>query len=78
MSTPSSSANVRSSTSFSDKPGADTFIPGSDIPLLSLTGPPSVTVQTTSSPSTLSTTRPILPSSTRTRSPATASFANRL
>ena len=39
--------------SFSDKAGADTFMPGSDMPLLLLTGPPSVTVQTTSLPSML-------------------------
>ena len=39
--------------SFSDIAGTDTFMPGSDSPLLLLTGPPSVTVQTTSSPSTM-------------------------
>ena len=39
--------------SFSDSAGADTFMPGSDMPLLLLTGPPSVTVHTTSLPSML-------------------------
>ena len=34
--------------SFSDIAGTDTFMPGSERPLLSLTGPPSVTRQTTS------------------------------
>ncbi|CKU69584.1 Uncharacterised protein [Mycobacterium tuberculosis] len=78
MSTPRFSANVRSSMSFSDRAGAVTFIPGNEMPLLSLTGPPSTTVQTTSSPSTASTTNATLPSSTSTRSPATASWASRL
>ena len=32
--------------SFSDSAGTDTFMPGSEMPLLLLTGPPSVTVQT--------------------------------
>ena len=50
-STPSRSANSRSSMSFSDSAGTDTFMPGSDMPLLLLTGPPSVTVHTTSLPS---------------------------
>ena len=45
--------------SLSDKGGADTFIPGSDMPLLLLTGPPSVTVQITSSPSMPATTSPM-------------------
>ena len=39
--------------SFSDNAGAETLIPGNDIPLLLLTGPPSVTRHTTSSPSML-------------------------
>ena len=43
--------------SFSDSAGAETFMPGSDIPLLLLTGPPSVTRHTTSLPSMCSTTR---------------------
>ena len=43
--------------------------PGSEMPLLLLTGPPSVTVQTTSLPSMCSTTRPTLPSSISSRSP---------
>ena len=64
--------------SFSDSAGAETFMPGSDMPLLLLTGPPSVTVQTTSSPSMCSTTSPTLPSSTSTRSPAAASSASLL
>ena len=59
-------------------PGPSTFMPGSDMPLLLLTGPPSVTVHTTSLPSMCSTTRPILPSSTSTRSPGVASSASRL
>ncbi len=62
--------------SFSDKAGADTFMPGNEIPLLLLTGPPSTTVQMTSSPSMPSTTRQTLPSSTRTRSPTAASSAS--
>ena len=77
-STPRRSANSRSSMSFSDSAGAETFMPGSDMPLLLLTLPPSVTVQTTSSPSMCSTTRPTLPSSTSTRSPGLASWASRL
>ena len=68
-STPTFSANSRSSMSFSDNAGTETFMPGSDRPLLLLTGPPSVTVQTTSLPSMCSTTRPTLPSSTSSRSP---------
>ena len=43
--------------SFSDIAGTETFMPGSDRPLLLLTGPPSVTVHTTSLPSMCSTTR---------------------
>ena len=62
--------------SFSDIAGTDTFMPGSDRPLLLLTGPPSVTVQTTSLPSMCSTTRPTLPSSTSSRSPGAASSAS--
>ena len=54
-------------------PGTETFMPGSDMPLLLLTVPPSVTVQTTSLPSMCSTTRPTLPSSTSSRSPGVAS-----
>ena len=64
--------------SFSDSAGTETFIPGNDMPLLLLTGPPSVTVQTTSLPSTPSTTRPTLPSSTSSRSPGLASSASSL
>ena len=37
--------------SFSDIAGTETFMPGSDRPLLLLTLPPSVTMQTTSLPS---------------------------
>ncbi|KAF0962563.1 hypothetical protein MLGJGCBP_04314 [Rhodococcus sp. T7] len=62
--------------SFSDNAGTDTFIPGSDTPLLFDTGPPSVTRQITSLPSTPDTTRPTLPSSTSSRSPGFASSAN--
>ena len=61
-----------------DVAGTDTFIPGSDRPLLSLTGPPSVTRQTTSLPSTATTRRPTLPSSTSSRSSARASVASPL
>ena len=60
--------------SFSDMAGTETFIPGSDRPLLLLTGPPSVTVHTTSSPSMCSTTNATLPSSTSSRSPGWASL----
>ena len=54
--------------------GTETFIPGNDRPLLLLTGPPSVTEQTTSDPSTCSTTNATLPSSTNSWSPGAASF----
>ena len=77
-STPRRSANSRSSMSFSDSAGAETLMPGRDMPLLLLTLPPSVTEQTTSLPSMCSTTRLTLPSSTRTRSPGLASSARRL
>ena len=77
-STRSSSANSRSSMSFSDIAGTETFMPGSEMPLLLLTGPPSVTSQTTSRPSTAVTRRPTLPSSTSSRSPASASSARPL
>ena len=76
MSTPSSRANSRSAMSFSDIAGTETLIPGSDSPLLLLTGPPSVTVHTTSLPSTADTARPTLPSSTSRRSPGLASSAS--
>ena len=49
-STPSDNANFRSAMSLSDIAGTDTFIPGRDSPLLLDTGPPSVTVQSTSLP----------------------------
>ncbi|SHZ44273.1 Uncharacterised protein [Mycobacteroides abscessus subsp. abscessus] len=75
-STPSRSANSKSAMSFSERAGTETFMPGSDNPLLLLTGPPSVTRQTTSSPSIASTVRPTLPSSTRSLSPTAASAAN--
>ena len=75
-STPRRSANSRSAMSLSDRAGTDTFIPGSDTPLLLLTGPPSVTRHTTSLPSTSVTTSPILPSSTSNRSPGVASSAS--
>jgi hypothetical protein len=78
MSTPSCSANSRSAMSFSDSAGTDTFMPGSEMPLLLLTGPPSVTVQITSFPSIPATISPTLPSSTRSRSPTTASRASPL
>ena len=52
MSTRRSRANSRSPTSFSVIAGTETFMPGSERPLLSLTGPPSMTRQTTSRPST--------------------------
>ena len=64
--------------SFSDIAGTETFIPGNDRPLLSLTGPPSVTLQTTSLPSTATTRRPTLPSSTSSRSSGRASAASPL
>ena len=51
-STRRSIANARSAMSLSDIAGTRRFIPGSESPLLSLTTPPSVTRQTTSSPST--------------------------
>ena len=54
-STPIRSANSRSSASFSDIAGTLTDTPGSDRPLLLLTGPPSVTSQTTSVPFSIST-----------------------
>ena len=60
MSTRRPSANARSAQSLSDMAGTETFIPGSERPLLSLTGPPSVTRQTTSLPSTATTRRPDL------------------
>ena len=61
--------------SFSDSAGTETFIPGSEMPLLLETGPPSVTVQCTSLPSTPVTTSPTLPSSISSRSPGRASWA---
>ena len=64
--------------SFSDIAGTETFMPGSERPLLSLTGPPSVTSQTTSLPSTATTRRPTLPSSTSSRSSGRASAARSL
>ena len=78
MSTRRPSANARSAQSLSDMAGTETFIPGSERPLLSLTGPPSVTRQTTSLPSTATTRRPTLPSSTSSRSSARASLASPL
>ena len=78
MSTRRPSANARSAQSFSDIAGTDTFMPGSERPLLSLTGPPSVTSQTTSLPSTATTRRPTLPSSTSSRSSGRASAARPL
>ena len=64
--------------SFSDMAGTETSMPGSEMPLLLLTLPPSVTSQTTSWPSTSSTVSPTLPSSTSSRSPAFASLARPL
>src|SRR6202023_3325043 len=74
-STPNRSPNSRSSMSFSDSAGTDTFMPASDRPLLLETGPPSVTLHTTSSDSIPSTTSATLPSSTSRRSPGAASWA---
>ena len=64
--------------SFSDIAGTDTFMPGSEMPLLLETGPPSVTAHSTSLPSTWVTTRPTLPSSISSRSPGRASCARPL
>ena len=76
MSTPSSSAKRRSALSFSLSAGTEMSMPGSETPLLLDTGPPSVTRQTTSLPSTSVQTRPTLPSSTSRRSPGFASWAS--
>ena len=73
-STPRDSANFRSAMSFSLIAGTETFIPGSEMPLLLDTGPPSVTAQSTSLPVTWVTTRPTLPSSISSRSPGRASL----
>ena len=76
MSTPRRSAKRRSALSFSLSAGTEMSIPGSETPLLLDTGPPSVTRQTTSLPSTSVHTRPTLPSSTSRRSPGLASWAS--
>ena len=78
MSTRRPRANARSAQSFSDIAGTETFMPGNERPLLSLTGPPSVTRQTTSLPSIAMTRRPTLPSSTSSRSSGRASAARPL
>lgn len=75
-STPSSRANSRSAMSLADNAGTDTFTPGSESPLLSETGPPTTTRQTTSGPSIAMTSNAIRPSSIRNRSPALASSAS--
>ena len=62
--------------SFSDRAGTETFMPGSDRPLLFDTVPPIVTVHTTSGPSTSTTSRPTRPSSMSSRSPGLASVAS--
>ena len=77
-STRSDSANSRSETSFSESAGTVMFMPGRLRPLLSETGPPSVTRQTTSLPSMATTRRPTLPSSTSSRSSTLASCARPL
>ena len=77
-STLSPSANSRSAMSFSDIAGTETFIPGSEMPLLSETMPPSTIRQHTSLPSTSVTVSPTRPSSTSSRSPGRASAARPL
>ena len=61
--------------SFSDIAGTETFIPGSEMPLLLETVPPSTTGSTRRCPSTSVTVSPNRPSSTSSRSPGRASPA---
>ena len=75
-STPRPRANSRSAMSFADSAGTEMSMPGSDRPLLSDTVPPTVTVHTTSGPSTATTSSPTRPSSTSSRSPGFASAAS--
>ncbi len=69
MSQPISSANLRSSTSLSDRAGTLTATPGRLMPLWSEITPPSMTMQRTRGPSTSITWRATLPSLIRTVSP---------
>ena len=71
-STPMRNAQRRSSLSLSDSAGTLTATPGRLMPLLLLTGPPSITRVRTRGPSTSITSSLTLPSSTSTVSPGIA------
>ena len=75
MSTPSASANRRSSASLGLSTGADTATPGRLMPLWSETMPPSTTSQDTSVPSDDSAMSFTRPSSISSVSPALRSLA---
>ena len=76
MSTPSLSAQCRSSTSFDDMAGTLTRTPGRLIPLWSLSAPAISTQHSTSVPSTSTTRSRTLPSSRSTTSPGPTSPGN--